>query len=325
MDSVKVFSPARVDLAGGTLDIPPLHLFFNKPVTINCTLSKGVHLSAKKISGKSVVKNINTFEEDFVPTKKKSLTLISLFLEKTGLKQGVEISVYSDFPEGSSLGVSSSILVSLFKIMEVLFNYKFNINKTVEVCRRLETIAIQFPAGYQDYLAPFYGGLNSFSFDQWGFKRERLRGISLLKNKTIFAFTGRSHFSGKPNWQLFKGFFEGDPSIKEGFELIYENSKQMLNAIKYGDIEKIASLLKRDFYIRKHMLPSLVPDIGLFSILSQMEGVRGFRMCGAAQGGTVLIMVDEKERDKTIKEIEESGYDVFDCVLKNERVKVEYV
>ncbi|WP_201328799.1 hypothetical protein [Thermotomaculum hydrothermale] len=56
MEKIEVFSPARVDFAGGTLDIYPINLFFENPFTLNATLSKGVRVFLKKERGKFCLK-----------------------------------------------------------------------------------------------------------------------------------------------------------------------------------------------------------------------------------------------------------------------------
>jgi D-glycero-alpha-D-manno-heptose-7-phosphate kinase len=40
MNVINARSPARIDLAGGTLDLWPLHLFFDNPATINCAIDQ---------------------------------------------------------------------------------------------------------------------------------------------------------------------------------------------------------------------------------------------------------------------------------------------
>ena len=320
MEQIKVFSPARFDLAGGTLDIYPIYLFFKNPFTLNSTLSKGITVKIKKVRGKSKIKNLNYGDEEFFPSHNPSLKIVSLLLENLGIENGVRIGFKSDFPQGSSLGVSSSLLVGLFYGLKRLFNLKMSLPKTVEFLKNVETTLINYPAGLQDYLAPLYGGTNAFYFGAKGYKREKIRLSKTISDSFLFVYTGKSHFSGAPNWELFKGFFDGNKSIKKGFEHIYQNSKKILQTIEKKDVKSLGKFLKEDFETRKNMLSSLVPNIPLFSQLDEIDFVYGYRLCGAAAGGTVVVVADREKKRKLRQQLEKLGYTVFDCVQKNIKV-----
>ncbi len=322
MRKVEVFSPARVDFAGGTLDIYPIYLFFNSPFTLNATLSEGVTVSVKRRKGKIVLTNKNSGVSDFFPSYHRDLILITALLEHLKIDRDLEIEFFSSFPQGSSLGVSSSLLVGLFFALKKLLNFRYSRKDIVGILKNVETKVMKYPAGIQDYLAPLYGGMNRFLFNIDGYKVEKIKIFRKLKESTFFVFTGQSHFSGVPNWELFKGFFDKNKKILDGFKMIYNNSKKVFQSIENKDIKLIGKFLKQDFEIRKDMLHSLVPDIDLFDILDGLPGVYGYRLCGAASGGTAVVCADSSRISDIKLFIEKKGYKVFDCELANKKVIV---
>ncbi len=325
MEIIEVFAPARVDLAGGTLDIFPIYLFFENPFTLNSTLSKGVRVFFRKRKGRILLKNANSGVSEFFPSYHKDLSLVTALLEYLKIESGFEIEFYSDFPKGSSLGVSSSLLVAVLYGLNKLFNLRFSRKKSVEILKNIETRFMGYPAGLQDYLAPLYGGLNAFYFGVEGFTRKKINLDKRFRKNFIFVYTGKSHFSGAPNWELFKGFFDKEKTILSGFQLIYENSKKVLQVIENKDIKLLGKLLKDDFETRKHMLSSLVPKVDLFDILDNSKGVLGYRLCGAASGGTAVVCVESGRADFVKAFLKDRGYTVFDCLLENKRVAARYV
>ena len=324
MEQIEVFSPARVDLAGGTLDIYPVYLFFDNPFTLNATLSKGVKVTIRKTKGKTLLKNLNAGVTKYFPSSHKDLSLVSFLLDYLEAGYGFEVEFYSDFPQGSSLGVSSSLLVAIFYGFKKILNLKFNRKQVADILKNIEAKFMKYPAGLQDYLAPLYGGANAFYFGINGFERKKVNLDKSLRDSLIFVFTGKSHFSGSPNWELFKGFFDKDKKILEGFGQVYQNSKKIMQPIEKKDIKMFGKLLKEDFTIRKNMLDSLIPEIGLFDMLDGISGVYGYRLCGAASGGTVVVCVNEEKKNFIVEKIKEKGYKVFDCNIEYRKVNVNY-
>lgn len=323
MKKVEVFAPARVDLAGGTLDIYPLSLFFDNPFTLNSTLSKGIEVYIEKTRGKVQIINKNSGISEYHPSSHPHTALVSHFLNHFEINEGYKISFFSHFPAGSSLGVSSSLLVALYYGFKAFSGFSHRKIEVVEILKNIETGFLGYPAGVQDYLAPMFGGMNAFFFKFNGIEREKLKFDKSLSSRLIFVFTGKSHFSGSANWELFKGFFDRKKGIIEGFNLIYKNAIKVKEAVENRDYEKLGYLLKEDFLIRKEMHPALIPDTGLFSFLDSLEGVLGFRLCGAASGGTVAVLIKPDIKKELVSMIMERGYRVFDTSITNTKVRIK--
>jgi D-glycero-alpha-D-manno-heptose-7-phosphate kinase len=323
MSLLKIFSPARFDLAGGTLDLPPISSILNNSLTINCTLNRGIYITFSK-SEKIIINNENTNVESEFPSKHPDLTLLSKAIEffKDEILFPFKLSVKSDLPRGSGLGVSSVILVSILKGLAKLLNIEIKDKKLIYIAANIESSLINCPAGLQDYVAPVFGGLNKITFPHSGFEVENLALSETLKNNLLFVYTGISHFSGKPNWELLKLFLE-DEKEKEKFKQLAENAVKMEDALKYDNLKLVGKLMKNDFNIRKSFPVKLVPYLPeIFSVLEKCGNIAGFRLCGAAGGGTVAVLTNKGERENVKKMFLRHRFNVLDIMPDNTKFEV---
>lgn len=310
---LKVFSPARFDLAGGTLDLPPISSILKNSNTINCTLDKGVFLTFEK-SEKIQLVNKNSNVSDFYPTENKDLILLSKGIEffSDFIKFPFKLTLESQLPKGSGLGVSSVILITLLKSLSKLFNKKITNKELVYIAANIESSIINCPAGLQDYIAPIYGGLSKITFPHNGFKVEKLKLKKQLIENILFVYTGISHFSGAPNFQLLKLFIENKDYYNK-FEKLCNISNNMYKMLNENKIENVGKLMKEDFNVRQSFPVKLIPYVpNLFSVLEKCNRISGFRVCGAAGGGTVALVTENGTRNDVKEMLKFNGLDVLD-------------
>lgn len=312
-DILKVEAPMRIDLAGGTIDIPPLFLFHEPAMTINAAISLKARVSieqSKKFIISSVDQNISaawnspgvlSWEE--YPALELIIRLVRSFEPKENLK----IKVSSDAPAGSGLGGSSAIAIAFTAALAKWHDRKFSNAELVEYAKSIETQTIKVPTGYQDYWAAVYGGVRAYQMGLDG----NVESISLgskkfhaeLERHMMLVYVGVPHFSGANNWELFKKHINGDVATIHFFETLKENAVLMKEALESESIEKVASALNKDWQTRKAMLPGMTtPEIEQLMKEAFANGVYAGRVCGAGAGGCVLLLVDPAKRSN-IEEI----------------------
>lgn len=323
MNYLKVFSPARFDLAGGTLDLPPISSIIKNSTTINCTLDKGVYVTFEK-SEKIILRNENTGIEEIFPSIHSDLLLFSKGVEffKEFIKFPFKLIINSELPRGSGLGVSSVILVTILKGIARLFSIEISDKKLVYIAANIESSIINCPAGLQDYIAPLYGGLNKISFPHNGFVVENIGLTEELKRNILFIYTDISHFSGKPNWELLKLFID-DLTYRESFMTLAKNAESISQELSKNNIEIVGKMMKMDFKIRESFPVKLIPYLpALFSILERCDRISGFKLCGAAGGGTIAIMTKDGKFDDTKEMLDLHGFSVLELRPSNKKFEV---
>ncbi|MZH46559.1 MAG: hypothetical protein F3739_05955, partial [Nitrospinae bacterium] len=115
---IKSSAPTRIDLAGGTLDIWPLHLFFDNPPTLNAAIDlyATVEITTRKDKRIVLTSRDLGLSENFsslgaLPDK-HPLELIVRTLKFYAPQTGLEISTDCQAPQGSGIGGSSALNIA---------------------------------------------------------------------------------------------------------------------------------------------------------------------------------------------------------------------
>ncbi len=320
-----VHAPARVDLAGGTLDIWPVSAIIPDAVTLNCTLDGGVTVKIERISGSSVLFNENTKESGSVSSPHPDLKLLAgamaVFAPQS--ETGFKITVKSDTPRGSGLGTSSVILSALLFGLSKVLEKPMTAMEIVRTAADIEARLIHAPTGIQDYIAPLFGGMNAIRFPMGKAAVTPIPIPESLRKRMILIFTGISHFSGAPNWEMIKGFFDNE-EIKKAFYLLSEIANLAVSAAISGNVSALAIQMRKDYELRKSLPVQLLPNTtDLFDFLEHSPEVSGFRLCGAAGGGTIIVISTEKGHNKLQKQIHNLGYRTLNLTPQQRGIYLE--
>lgn len=337
--SFEVTAPTRVDLCGGTLDLWPLYTFFDDAITINAAIDLRARAKFKvenhtvcKVTVQNAQGETHTFYE---PLNAEALTkvpasirfpvaIVSRYLKqhKTLPEISLQIEVSSEAPLRSGLGGSSTLCVAVARGMSRLFNeyvdqaWRINLLHWV---KDLEAGFLRTPTGTQDYLAALYGGLNAFHFStgkitQEGYSDETFQE---LNKRTLVLFSGEMHHSGVSNWEIYKSAIEGRGEILSGLKEIKQLSSQLdeelrLHSCNWQTVGKILSdeweIRKRIFKVDTPRLTEILSHLGKLNIL-------GAKVCGAASGGSLLVLVEPAEQDAVIRDCQANKIQVLETSL----------
>jgi len=196
---VEARAPARVDLAGGTVDIWPLYLFHPGAQTVNiairCYASCVIETRADRrlvfISQDQQVRESYESLTDLA-FKTSKLPLVReqvLFFEP---RRGVTIRTSSQVPAGAGLGGSSALNIALCGALARVTGKRYTRTQILEIAKNVEAIVIRVPTGWQDYFPALYGGANAVHLERDGVKRERLPlSFSDLDRRFVLCYTGQ--------------------------------------------------------------------------------------------------------------------------------------
>ncbi len=326
MTSHTIHAPVRVDLAGGTLDIWPISAIVPGAVTLNCTLNNGITIRIKRVSGPSVLVNADTGMIGSIGSTHPDLKLVSgamvFFQPRTD--RGFKVTIQSSLPRGSGLGTSSVILAALLTGLSQILEVPMTPMEIVRAAADIEARVIACPTGVQDYIAPLFGGMNSIRFPAGDLTVTPIPIPDGLANRMVLIFTGVSHFSGVPNWEMMKGFFDSS-QIRSAFYRLADIANSAINAVESGNINRLARHMREDYEIRKSLPVQLLPQTEglLFQFLEKSPLVTGFRMCGAAGGGTVAAIATEGASNSLKEKIAELGYEILNLKPLNGGISIE--
>ena len=228
MNRISVRVPTRADLAGGTLDIWPIYLFYPNACTVNVAISLFASCEISSLDDESIeIALLDTNYEQRYDTisdlsNDPKVSLIARAVEHFKIT-GIRIQTHSDAPRGSGLGGSSAIAIAVVRALSELSGDPVEGYNLIRLVRDLETRLLGVPAGIQDYFPPVYGGLASVRLEPGRIHHQPIRlPLEDLAPHIIVHYSGVAHFSGTNNWEIYKRLLDGDREVRDGLQKIAE-------------------------------------------------------------------------------------------------------
>ncbi|MBZ5543876.1 MAG: GHMP kinase [Acidobacteriia bacterium] len=297
---VEARAPARVDLAGGTVDIWPLYLFHPGAQTVNlairCYASCVIETRAdRRVVFISQDQEIRETYESLTDLALKTSELplvreLVLFFEP---RRGVTIKTTSQVPAGAGLGGSSALNIALCGGLARVTGKRYARTQLLEIAKNVEAVVIRVPTGWQDYFPALYGAANAVHLERDGVKRERLPlSFSDLEKRFVLCYTGQPRDSAINNWEVMKAHIDGDPKVRRNFDEIVTIASQMREALLANDWNDVAELLALEWENRKRNFVGIsTPKIDKMIAQTAKHGTLAAKVCGAGGGGCVVFLV----------------------------------
>ncbi len=297
---VEAQAPARVDLAGGTVDIWPLYLFHPGAQTVNiairCYASCVIETRPdRRIELVSKDQELRESWEDLTAlalgdSRLPLLRELVMFFEP---RRGLNITTSSQVPAGAGLGGSSALNIALCGGLARVTGKRCARRTILEIAKNVEAIVIRVPTGWQDYFPALYGGANSVHLERDGVKVERLPlPFAELEKRFVLCYTGQPRNSAINNWEVMKAHIDNDPRVIKNFEQITAIAGQMREALLARDWDDAAALLAREWENRKRNFKGIsTVKIDRMFDETRPHGTVAAKVCGAGGGGCVVFMV----------------------------------
>jgi len=318
IESVEAVAPTRIDLAGGTLDIYPIYLFFPEALTLNVGIQIYGYTRVKPLHDKESLRIImEDLNKSYMASDVeelegvKELGLIVKAMKALGFRSGLEIRTKSEAPLKSGLGASSTLLITLLSALTRYSQEKMLPHELIELAAMVEAQVLETLTGKQDYISALYGGINAIWFDLRGVSVEKMAFqdlIDLLERHVILAYSGFEHESGDLNWIVVKKFLERDKETRGLLKEIYLTATEVYEALNEKDMEALGYYVKQEWNARKKLSPGHTnPVIEAFT--EELDPVVwGYKLCGAAGGGTLIIIAPPEKHEKVENIMQKYGF-----------------
>ncbi|MDQ2731361.1 MAG: GHMP kinase, partial [Armatimonadota bacterium] len=253
-------TPTRIDLAGGTLDIPPLYLFEDGGITLNLSITLHCEVTIEPrdhgvvLVSRDTGASLHAESYDQLPLGGE-LDLVARVVRFYRPGSGIRVETHNQAPKGSGLGASSALLIALSGALNRALHNRYTQEDLIHNAANLEAQCIRIPTGKQDYYGATYSGVKAIWFGVEGDRVEPLmvedRLLEELESRLVLTFTGESHFSGATNWEMFRGYIDGVPGVRLALQMIKQTALEMRGALLQGDIPEFARLLNVEWENRK--------------------------------------------------------------------------
>ena len=326
-------APTRVDLAGSTIDIPPLFLFHEGAATINFAVS----LLAKcrietreddRIVLESVdrgVKFETTLDRLGELREEPRLELLSKLVYFFKPETGFNMITESTAPAGAGLAGSSTLNIACIGALNKLVGDRYPEDKFIPIAANVECQVIRVPTGYQDYYSAQYGGVSAIHFRADGMHREALNiDTQTLEDRVTVCYTGEPRNSGTNNWEITKRHIDGDLEIFGIFEGVRDTAVELREALLAADWDAVGEILHASYPRRKLLSPHITtPQMDHLIETALNNGAIAAKVCGAGGGGCIAFYCEAgRKRDVENALSAEPGAEVLNWKLETDGLKV---
>ncbi|MEJ7847980.1 MAG: hypothetical protein WKF92_07840 [Pyrinomonadaceae bacterium] len=331
---IETSAPTRVDLAGGTIDIPPLFLFHEGAATVNFAID----LLAKcrietRDDDKIVLESIDrgvTFEsslENIGELKNETrLELLSKLVYFFKPEVGFNMTTDSQAPAGAGLAGSSTLNIACIGALNKLVGGRYTPDRFIPIAANVECQVIKVPTGFQDYYSAQYGGVASIHFAPDGITREALDiDTKTLQERIVVLYTGEPRNSGTNNWDMTKRHIDGDPELFDIFEGIRDTSLNLRGALLASDWDSVGGILANAFPLRKRLSPKITtPQMDSLIEKALNNGAIATKVCGAGGGGCIAFYCGEGRKHEVEQALStEPGAEVLNWKLSTDGLVIK--
>jgi len=320
-------APTRVDLAGGTIDIPPLFLFHEGAATVNFAIDLMARCRIEtRDDDRIVLESIDRgleFEsslEHFAELKNEPrLELLSKLVYFFKPEVGFNMTTISEAPAGAGLAGSSTLNIACIGALNKLVGDRYEPERFIPIAAAVECQVIKVPTGYQDYYSAQYGGVSCIHFGPGGMHREELLvNTKILEERTVVIYTGEPRASGTNNWDITKRHIDGDPELFDIFEGIRDTSLKLRDALVIGNWSAVGEILNHGYPQRKRLSPHITtPHMDHLISVADANGAIATKVCGAGGGGCIAFFCEEgRKADVEAALGSEEGAEVLDWKLE---------
>jgi D-glycero-alpha-D-manno-heptose-7-phosphate kinase len=301
-------TPLRISFIGGGTDF---RKFYEKKNNFGQVISAAINLRTycfMKEKNDLNIKNDKLFFNNKIQNKDVYKKFI-YFCKKNSVNKKYDIIFYSDIPNGSGLGTSSSFILSLLKNFYKINNKNISRPKLVEMANYFESKLLKRPIGMQD---------------AWGSEIKGIKKIRFTKKKIIIKKINNKRFKNFINKKLFlypvNHFVPNDKILKnikkninKKFHLLCkmnELSEKAYSAIISNNFRLFLKILRESHNIKSQYAPGVVNKKidNIFSFLKKKK-LQPLKILGAGGRGYVLFFCNKLVNLKNINYLDFSVAD----------------
>ena len=327
-------APTRVDLAGGTIDIPPLYLFHEGAATVNFAVSLLAHCHIETRDDERIIlesvdqkTKVETSVGEIADLKNEpKLELLSKLVYFFRPETGFHMTTESEAPAGAGLAGSSTLNIACIGALNKLVGDRYDPDRFISIAANVECQVIKVPTGFQDYYSAAFGGVACIHFGPEGITREALTvDAAELERRIAICYTGEPRNSGTNNWEITKRHIDGETDIFELFDGIRDTSLKMRAALITGDWDEVGEILADSHPQRKRLSPNITtPQMDHLIDIALASGAIAPKVCGAGGGGCIAFYCQDDRRTEVETALAaQDGAEVLDWHVNNDGLIVK--
>lgn len=312
-------APARVDIAGGTLDIWPLYLWHQGARTVNAAVTLRATTTVTPIARGIEIVSIDTGARasaehvDAIGAHDHTRLVVQI-MKALGVSTGLRIETTSRVPAGSGLGGSSTLAVTIAAAVAGSVSRDLASRDLRHLVRDAEAQVIRVPTGIQDYEAAIHGGVLEVALNPGEIETRRLvEDATFVEDRILLVDAGVTRFSGLNNWEMFKAQVDDIGDVRSLFAEIVCAARDACAAICNEDEAALVRAIAREWAARRRLAPGVAtPEVDAIVETAAARGGAA-KVCGAGGGGIVLGVAPLAAREALVRDLTRQGFRVLDA------------
>jgi len=316
-------APLRIGLAGGGTDVSPYSDLYGGAI-LNATIDLYAYASLEPLNDGTIEFCIDGTEKSIKLGSQKELEIVEGFelfigvynrlVKKYDLKPlSFRLTSFIEAPQGSGLGTSSTIVVSLIGAFMEWLKLPLGKYDIAHLAYEIERVDLNMSGGKQDQYAATFGGVNFMEFlanDQVIVNPLQLKDEILyeLEFNLLLYFTATQRLSATIINEQVKNVKDKNEKSVEAMHNLKEQAQQMKDSLLRGELSKIGEILHFGWTNKKQMAHSisneLIDNVYTTAITT---GATGGKISGAGGGGFMFFYCPAVTKVKVAKAIENLG------------------
>lgn len=320
---VRSKAPLRIGMAGGGTDVSPYSDIYGGAI-LNATIDLYAYASLEPLDNGKIEfcidgtdKCLSVKSEKELPVEKDYVLFIGVYnriVKQFGLEPlSFRLTSYIEAPQGSGLGTSSTIVVSLIGAFVEWLNLPLGQYDIAHLAYEIERIDLKMAGGKQDQYAATFGGINYIEFfanDKVIVNPLQLKPeiIYELEFNLLLYFTQTQRLSATIIEEQVKNVEEKNKKSVEAMHNLKEQAHQMKDALLRGELTKIGEILHFGWQNKKQMAQSISNELidNIYNTAIS-NGATGGKISGAGGGGFMFFYCPAITKIKVARAIEKCG------------------
>ncbi len=316
-------APLRIGLAGGGTDVSPYSDLYGGAI-LNATIDLYAYASLEPLHDGTIEFCIDGTDKVIRVTSAKQLELVEGFELFIGVYNRIikqfnleplsfRLTSYIEAPQGSGLGTSSTIVVSLIGAFVEWLNLPLGKYDIAHLAYEIERVDLNMSGGKQDQYAATFGGINFMEFlpnDKVIVNPLQLKDEVLyeLEFNLLLYFTATQRLSATIINEQVKNVKDKNEKSVDAMHNLKEQAQQMKDSLLRGELNKIGEILHFGWTNKKLMAQSISNElIDTVYTTALTTGATGGKISGAGGGGFMFFYCPAVTKIKVAKAIENLG------------------
>lgn len=315
-------APLRIGLAGGGTDVSPYSDIYGGAI-LNATIDLYAYASLEPLNNGKIEFCIDGTDKNIVFNSAKELALAEGFELFIGVYNRVvkefntgplsfRLTSFIEAPQGSGLGTSSTIVVSLLGAFAEWLNLPLGQYDMAHLAYEIERIDLSMSGGKQDQYAATFGGINFIEFigDRVIVNPLHLKNEILyeLEFNLLLYFTATQRLSAAIINEQVQNVKDKNTKSVEAMHNLKEQAHQMKDSLLRGELNKIGEVLHFGWQNKKQMAHSISNNlIDEIYDTALKHGASGGKISGAGGGGFMFFFCPAVTKVKVGQALEKLG------------------